>query len=194
YAQAADQGSARGRCNLGVCHWFGKGVEKDQARAVKLYAKAAEQGDARAQYNLGVCYEYGTGVEKNEACAAELYAKAAEQGVSAAQGNLGELYMDGLGVQQDWAAAFQLFESAAKDAEALSSRVWLAWLLWHGRGTEQDRPRAELLCEQVRGTERFAERLANDYFASGEVWPAVLKWLQEMMVAPEATQAHRNTS
>lgn len=81
------------------------------------------------------------------------------------------------------------FESAANDTEELPSRVWLAWLLWHGRGNEQDRPRAESLCAQVRGTQRYAERLTNDYIAAGEVWAQVLKWFQEIMVAPKATQA-----
>jgi TPR repeat protein len=189
YAKAAEQGNATAQRSLGVCYEYGRGVEKDESRAADLFAKAADRGDAWAQGKLGFCYQIGRGLEKNEARAAELYAKAAEQGISAAQNNLGELYAKGLGVKKDWAAAFRLFESAAKDAEAFSSRVFLAWLLWHGRGTEQDRPRAERLCAQVRGTERYAERLANDYIASDEVWPAVLKWFQETVVAAEATQA-----
>jgi TPR repeat protein/Leucine-rich repeat (LRR) protein len=178
YAKAADQGYAAAQCNLGFCYQLGMGVEKDEAKAVELFRKAAEQGYAMAQCNLGFCYQLGRGVEKDATLAAELYEKAADQGVSAAQGNLGELYAEGLGVQQDWAVAFRLFESAAKDAEALSSRVFLVWLLWHGEGTEQDRPRAERLCAQVLRTERYAERLANDYIAAGEVWPAVLKWFR----------------
>jgi TPR repeat protein len=164
-------------------------VETDEARVAELYAKAAEQGNAAAQCNLGTCYYNGTGVEKDEARAAELYAKAADSGVLSAQGNLGKLYAKGLKVRQDWAATFRLFESAAKDAEALSSQLFPAWLLWHERGTEQDRPRAERLCEQVCGTERFAERFANDYIAAGKVWPAVLKWFQLKMVATKAIQA-----
>jgi Leucine-rich repeat (LRR) protein len=175
YWWAAAQDDLTAQCNLAWCYEQGRGVEKDEARATELYAKAAEQGNAAAQCNLGVYYFLGHGVEKNETRATELFAKAANQGLSSAQTNLGEMYAEGLGVVRDWAAAYRLFVSAAQDAENLSAKLMLAWLLWHGRGTEQDRPRAEGLCAEVSGTERFAERLANDYFAAGEIWPAVLK-------------------
>lgn len=39
----------------------GRGVDKDEKRAVKMYTLAADQGHASAQYNLGVMYEHGRG-------------------------------------------------------------------------------------------------------------------------------------
>ena len=43
----------------------GRGVPKDDAKAVKWYRLAADQGYARAQYNLGVMYATGRGVLKD---------------------------------------------------------------------------------------------------------------------------------
>eukprot|EP00931_Biecheleriopsis_adriatica_P043236 TRINITY_DN2472_c0_g1_i11.p4 TRINITY_DN2472_c0_g1~~TRINITY_DN2472_c0_g1_i11.p4 ORF type:complete len:103 (-),score=28.68 TRINITY_DN2472_c0_g1_i11:8-316(-) len=56
----------------------GRGVEKDEVEAARLFRLAAEQGDADAQYNLGVMYRDGRGVPKDEVEAARLYGLAAE--------------------------------------------------------------------------------------------------------------------
>ena len=45
----------------------GRGVAKDEARAVELYQAAADQGLAAAQCYLGFMYENGRGVAKDEA-------------------------------------------------------------------------------------------------------------------------------
>ncbi|UUZ51573.1 hypothetical protein LP420_20920 [Massilia sp. B-10] len=37
------------------------GLNKDEAKAVKLYAIAAEQGYVASQHNLGALYEQGVG-------------------------------------------------------------------------------------------------------------------------------------
>ncbi len=63
----------------------GRGVEKDEAEAVRLYRLAADQGDAAAQYNLGRMFEKGKGVEKDEAKAVRLYRLSAKQGYSPSQ-------------------------------------------------------------------------------------------------------------
>jgi TPR repeat protein len=197
FEKAADQGVAWAQTNLGWCYEQGTVVKKDEVKAVELYNQAVEQGNAAAHGYLGRCYKLGRGVGKSEAKAVELWKKAVEllrkdanTGDAWAHGYLGELYAEGLGVEQNLAEAFRFFEYATKIyPEVLQWQLFLAWLLWHGRGTEQDRPRAEGLCAQVRGTERYAERLTNDYIAAGEIWPQVLKWFQEITVAPEATQA-----
>jgi TPR repeat protein len=70
---AAEQGDAGSQLDLGWKYEHGKGVEKDEAEAARLYGQAAEQGHARAQYNVGICYTNGKGVGKDEAKAARLY-------------------------------------------------------------------------------------------------------------------------
>ena len=60
--KAAEEGRANWQCNLGVCYFYGEGVEKNLSEASKWYKKAAEQGNAKAQFNLGLGYFKGEGV------------------------------------------------------------------------------------------------------------------------------------
>ena len=92
YSKAAGQGHADAQYNLGLCYRNGRGVQKDDADAVKWYRKAAEQGQADAQNNLGVCYQDGTGVTQSMAEAIQWYTKAAEQGYATTMCNLGDIY------------------------------------------------------------------------------------------------------
>ena len=52
----------RARFRLGLAYWYGSGVQRDYAEAVKWYRKAAEQGDGLSQHELGQAYEQGKGV------------------------------------------------------------------------------------------------------------------------------------
>ena len=142
------------------------------------YRWAAKQGDAGAQCNLGVCYRRGTGVEKDEVRAVEWTRKAAEQGHTEAQANLAEYLMEGLGGPPDWVEALRHFE-AVLDVYP-PAKVTTAWMLWEGqRGIQQDRPRAERLCEEVLQIEDYEVRLNSDnWVAVGWTWPAALKWFE----------------
>lgn len=70
---AADQGDASAQCALGNMYATGRGVAKNEARAVELFQAAAEQGHATALFNLGNMYRDGRGVAKDEARAMQLY-------------------------------------------------------------------------------------------------------------------------
>jgi hypothetical protein len=57
---------------------MGRGVSRDDAKAVSLYKQAAENGHAGAQCEFGAMYESGRGVAKDEEQAKAWYQKAAE--------------------------------------------------------------------------------------------------------------------
>ena len=99
--QAAEQGDAGAQSRLAARYYFGDGVAKDEAEAVRWNRLAAEQGRAAAQYNLGSRHFKGQGVLKDEAEAVRWYRLAAEQGDAAAQHNLGVKYAMGQGVFKD---------------------------------------------------------------------------------------------
>lgn len=88
YLKATNQGDVNAQYILGLCYFYGNGVEKDLSEAVKWYRKAAVQGFADAQYNLGICYYNGDGVEKNLSEAVVWFRKAADQGHAEAQNAL----------------------------------------------------------------------------------------------------------
>ena len=71
--------------NLGVMYAKGRGVERNEAKAVELLTLAADKGDANAQLNLGIMYAKGRGVDKDEVKAFQLWERAAEQGHASAQ-------------------------------------------------------------------------------------------------------------
>ena len=83
--KAAEEGRANWQCNLGVCYFYGEGVEKNLSEASKWFKKAAEQGNAKAQFNLGLGYFKGEGVPQDYGEAMHWFGKASEQGDADAQ-------------------------------------------------------------------------------------------------------------
>ena len=58
----------------------GRGVARDDRKAVEWFRKAANQGHAFAQNNLGWMYKEGRGVARDDRKAVEWYRKSANQG------------------------------------------------------------------------------------------------------------------
>jgi TPR repeat protein len=85
------------RYNLAWCYENGRGIEKDEATAAKLYRKAAVQGHARAQHNLGWCLMRGRGVECDEEEAVVWFRRSADQELARGQLTLGWCYDNGKG-------------------------------------------------------------------------------------------------
>ena len=127
--------------NLGICYYCGKGVDRDEKKAVKWYTEAAEQGYARAQCSLGYCYEYGKGVEQDLEKAVEWYTKAATHGNVTAQTKLGSCYYFGIGVQKDKEKAVEWYTKAAEQGYARAQHI-LGSCYDCGGGVEQDLEKA----------------------------------------------------
>lgn len=108
----AEKGDPAAQYLLGTLDVEGKGVEHDDASAVKWFQRAANQGEARAQYDLGASYAEGTGVPTSAVEAAKWFQRAANQGMLFAQRNLALLYAAGNGVPQDNVEAFKWLELA----------------------------------------------------------------------------------
>ena len=116
--------------NTGRSYFYGQGVRKDYAEAVKWYRKAAEQNHAKAQVNLGFAYANGQGT-KDYTEAVKWYRKAAEQNDAKAQFNLGFAYANGQGVTKDDAEAVKWYRKAAEQNDA---RAQYMLGLCYGRG------------------------------------------------------------
>ena len=119
FTKAAEQENAKAEYNLGICYYYGYGVQyRDRREAVKWYTRAAEQGNADAQNDLGYCYEFGEGVDKNLKEAVKWYTKAAEQGLPIAQCNLGICYEYGKWVEKNLEEAVKWYTKAANQEYA----------------------------------------------------------------------------
>jgi TPR repeat protein len=101
----AEQGDAGAQSLVGLIHYVGRGVVRDDAKAAKWLRLAADQGDAAARFRLGLMYSEGHGVPQDHAEAAKWYRLAADQRHPQAQYNLGLLYATGEGVEQDYRMA-----------------------------------------------------------------------------------------
>ena len=116
FTKAAEQENAKAQYNLGICYYYGYGVQyRDRREAVKWYTKAAEQEYAEAQNSLGYCYEYGDWVEKNLEEAVKWYTKAANQEYARAQYNLALSYDKGEGVAKNDSEAMKWYLKAVKN-------------------------------------------------------------------------------
>jgi hypothetical protein len=72
----AQQGNVIAQVFLGLMYAEGRGVAKDDAKAMHWLRQAAAQGNALAQAGLGVMYKEGRGVARDPAEARRLFAQA----------------------------------------------------------------------------------------------------------------------
>ncbi len=111
--EAADNGVANARYNLGVLNHQGLGRERDLPRALYWYKEAAKLGHAEAQYNLGIAYIEGIGTQNNTPLAAAFFERAANNGIVEAAYNLGLIHDNGLLGEAKADEAFMWYKVAA---------------------------------------------------------------------------------
>jgi TPR repeat protein len=126
--QAAEQGQADARNQLGVLYSEGRGVPQSYVQAKDWFQKAADQGHAGAQVNLGTLYFLGQGAPESDQMALSWFRRAAEQRDPLAFAKLGLMYAQGRGVPQDYVQAHMWYNLSAAHGEkrAAESRDALA--------------------------------------------------------------------
>ena len=136
--QKAEAGNAMAQVQYAQMLQLGKGIEKNEAEALKWYHKSAEAGNHFAQANMGLFCQTGScGMTKDLAKAAEWYGKAAKQGNSYAQYYLALLYENGSGVKKDIKKAAELYGEAANGGMS-SAQVRYAICLTRGDGVDRN--------------------------------------------------------
>lgn len=167
----AEQGYWQAQNIVGMAYGNGRGVSKDDTKAVYWFRKAAEQGSADAQRNLGISLRYGRGTAKDEVQAVGWFRKAAEQGNAGAQTSLGLAYEKGSGVGKNDELAVQWFQKAAAQGDA-DAQNHLGIAFRNGHGIRKDDAKAvywfRLAAEQGDGSAQYNLGLA---YAIGEGIP-----------------------
>lgn len=115
YQRAAEEGDADAQFNLGMCYYYGDGVDQEYKQAIDWLTKSARQDHGQAQLWLGKLYLNENVGEPNASEAAKWLKKAASKDIAEAQYLLAILYKNGNGVLEDPTLARQWMEKAASN-------------------------------------------------------------------------------
>lgn len=113
YVQRAGD-DARALYLLGLFHYVGFGVDKDEVKSLDYHRRAAAEGEADAMFELYVFFSKGIGTEVDGPTAIAWCRKAAEAGSARAMTNMGGFYATGNGVEQDGVHAIGWYKKAAE--------------------------------------------------------------------------------
>jgi TPR repeat protein len=141
YEKLAALGHGLAIISLGVMYGEGRGVAKDDSKAVKLFLDAARLGELLAMMNVAIAYEHGRGIRKDENEAAEWFRKAAERGHPVAMTRLGGFFENGRGVARDPLEAVRWYRAAARTGDA-AGMTQLASMYLRGEGVRRDETEA----------------------------------------------------
>lgn len=123
FRKTADAGNPESQWFLSRAYQEGRGVEKNEAEAVKYALMAAKQGFAPAQFDMGHRYYTGRNLGKNYAKAIDWFQKSGAQNFPAALFFLGISYAKGTGVKKDAAQATKYFRLAKEKGFPVSKEL-----------------------------------------------------------------------
>lgn len=102
---------------VGNAYERGRGVEKDEARALYWYEKAVAQGHPIAMFNLGWMYAMGNGVPQDIDRGVKLFRELLDRGDFRGKFSIGRFLVEGIGMDVDKEAGFKLIRKAAPKYE-----------------------------------------------------------------------------
>lgn len=178
---AAKAGVVDAQALLGQILLEGRGIERDEALALRWFQIAAQGGHLMARNMTGRCLEHGWGCAADEAAAARNYRLAAEAGLDWAQYNYANLLATGRGIAQDQQLALSLYRQAAEQGHAKSMNL-LGRYLEDGQCCPRDLDaavgwyRRSAEAGDFRGQFSYAAVLAD----RGQI-EAALEWLREAL-------------
>ncbi|XP_078316413.1 protein sel-1 homolog 1-like isoform X2 [Crassostrea virginica] len=114
FKKAADKGNPVGQTGLGMLYMYGKGVEKDFAKALKYFSLAADQGWVDGQLQLALMHYGGRGVRRDYKLAVKYFNLASQGGHVLAFYNLAHMHATGTGVLRNCHTAVELFKNVAE--------------------------------------------------------------------------------
>lgn len=108
--KAAEEGSAAGMMNAGICYYDGMGVDKDSQTASIFFLDALEAGNTRVLNALAYMYAMGDGVSRNPDKAFEYARRAVDIGLPYSLQTLAFMYANGIGTPSDTQKARALYQ------------------------------------------------------------------------------------
>ncbi|HUG13228.1 MAG TPA: trypsin-like peptidase domain-containing protein [Opitutaceae bacterium] len=168
----ADEGKPSAQYYLGLRHYHGLGVPKDERIAAQWFERAARAGESGAQLNLARMLRTGRGVAPDMQKSVQMYRAAAARGVQAAMVELGEILSSGGSVATDFREALRLFNEAAAAGNA-QAEFNLGLMHGQGLGTPPDAEVSRKWYERAaaRGDPNAQFNLATLLLSRGENAP-----------------------
>lgn len=174
--------------NLGMCYYWGNGVEADLQKAAFYNEKAAKGGIPMAMYDTGLNYEYGYGVPQNMEKSLYWLEKAAEAEYADAFITLGDLYYCGEHVEKDMEKAFHYYEGAEKLGMTLA-KLFLAGFYGNGVVVEKDADKAKTLYQEAYDYLYEEAAINNDSEAQFRLGSIFFFGRPEIDITPDYVQA-----
>ena len=108
YLRAGELGHTGAYCKLGVCYYYGEGVDVDKKKAIHFYELASMNGDVYARHNLG-CVEAEAG---NIARATKHFILAARAGHKESLDMVKTGFMKGVITKDEYANTLRAYQKA----------------------------------------------------------------------------------
>lgn len=99
--------NAKCQLHIGICYYYGIGIEENLEEAAQYFLAALTQGSVTAKCNLARCYIYGEGVEQSLSAGYTLYKEAADAGNVSAKYAVSSCLSSGVGVRKNPILAIQ---------------------------------------------------------------------------------------
>lgn len=135
--RASNSGSNEATFYLAKVYNEGKGVEKNQELAYKLWAKGANAGSGACSRLAGDCCRQGEGTPKDINKALRWFAQGAKQGDSLSALAAGYEYLFGENVDKDYNKALHFFYKAS-DLGDVRGNLYIARIYEEGEGVKED--------------------------------------------------------
>ncbi|MGY2293127.1 tetratricopeptide repeat protein [Pseudomonas sp. SDO528_S397] len=178
---AAGQGVVDAQALLGQILLQGRGIERDEALALRWFRIAAQGGHLMARNMAGRCLEHGWGCAVDEAGAAQHYRLAAEGGLDWGQYHYANLLATGRGVAEDHRQAQACYRMAAEQGHAKSMNL-LGRYLDDGQHCPRDWPAAQAWYQRAAEGGDFRGQFSHGAVLAdqGEIETALM-WLRKAL-------------
>lgn len=174
--------------NLGICYYWGQGVEADLQKSAFYNEKAAKGGIPMAMFDTGMNYEHGFGVSQNIEKAIYWFEKAADKQYSEAFIALGDIYYVGEFVEKNLEKAFHYYQEADKLGNR-TAKLLLAGFYAEGLVTEKDTEQAKKLYQEAYDYLYEEATLNNDNEAQFRLGAMFFNGRSEIGLLPDYEQA-----
>ncbi|EJK46554.1 hypothetical protein THAOC_34772, partial [Thalassiosira oceanica] len=111
WAEAAELGSINAHFELGIAHYFGKGIEEDEPRGIRLWQLAAMKGHVLSRDSLGIV----EAVNGNHHLALQHLMISAKMGYERSLNNIKEMFKEGQATKAQYAEALLGYRDAMEE-------------------------------------------------------------------------------